>query len=614
MPDSHEQHIKRALQMLERCGADGAAATNGDDESESGEILLQGLDFLLNSHLEAQSRFERLQKELEIIREVNADANAMLEQKIEEISLLRLITDTSSRAMQTQDPLKLIVGKVVASVGAESGSIMLQSSDSEHLEIRAASGPEGLGPEHSLSGLAEKVAARAMASGEPHFIDDISAGPADPASPPEQEREPGSLASFPLMIENRTIGVINLNSPHPNAFGAETQRIMHIIAGQIAVAVENARLYGEVRKTKEYLENLVEKAGDAIFTLDRAHRIVSWNKGAETIFNLDRQGVVGKTLYEMVPEGMEPTLREKIQSILDSENIVTIDTDLEYDQSTRITITLSPIRGADGEVAGVSGIAKDITKHRQLEDQLRQLNEAKSNFVATVSHELRTPLTSIKSMTEVLSHELATLPKESIMRYLNIINEECDRLSGLISGLLDLQKLNAGKLDVQFKKVRLADIVRHVAGLFDGVALQNRIELTSDFAVADHMTTVRGDRGQLMRVLSNLLSNAVKYSVAGNRINIRLFREDGDVGLAVIDNGIGIAADLREKVFEKFYQVNNPATRSKGGTGLGLAITKELVSLHGGRIWVEDADDGGCCFKVFIPAVEQVAEESAQPT
>jgi len=209
---------------------------------------------------------------------------------------------------------------------------------------------------------------------------------------------------------------------------------------------------------------------------------------------------------------------------------------------------------------------------------------------------------------------LATLPKESIMRYLNIINEECDRLSGLISGLLDLQKLNAGKLDVQFKKVRLADIVRHVAGLFDGVALQNRIELTTDFAVADHMTTVMGDRGQLMRILSNLLSNAVKYSVAGNRINIRLFREDEDVGLAVIDNGIGIAADLKEKVFEKFYQVNNPATRSKGGTGLGLAITKELVSLHGGRIWVEDADDGGCCFKVFIPAVEQVAEESAQPT
>ncbi len=408
------------------------------------------------------------------------------------------------------------------------------------------------------------------------------------------------------MIENRTVGVLNLSSPHIGAFGTETERIMHIMAGQIAVAVENARLYGEVRKTKEYLENLVDKAGDAIFTLDRTHRIVSWNTGAEVIFRRDKGSVLGKAACDLVPENVSPTLREKIKNVLDSESIVTIEIDAARGdgQVTQIALTLSPIRGAEGDVVGVSGIAKDITKQRQAEEELRQLNEAKANFVSTVSHELRTPLTSIKSLTEVLLHEGASLPEENIGKYLNVINEECDRLSGLISSLLDLQKLNTGKLDVKFERVVLADVVRQATELFDGLGFQNRVELSTEFLAADDATTVMGDRERLMQILSNLLSNALKYTGAGGRVCLRLDREDGNVRLTVTDNGIGIPNGDKDKVFEKFYQVDHPVIRRKGGTGLGLAITKELVVLHGGQIWVESEGENGCSFHVTIPAGE----------
>ncbi len=611
MSDSNERFIKRALQMLEKCGSAGVAGVAGGD-SGAGEVVLQGISVLIDSYLRAESRFEHLQKQLQVFREVNADANRMLEQKIEEISLLRLITDASSRAMRTHDPLKLILEKIIAIVGAENGSIMLKNGDGRHIDVRAAGGPGHLDADAPLLKLTEKVAERAMDTGEPCYIDDLG-GDSGCDVPPEQNGEIGSVASFPLVIESRTIGVMNLSSPQPNVFGAETQRMMHIIAGQIAVAVENARLYGEVRKNKEYLENLVERAGDAIFTLDVDHLINSWNKGAEAIFEHEKESAVGRAIYELVPESMKPTLSEKIQTILDSENIVTIETDLRHDPSTRITITLSPIHGANGEVVGVSGIAKDISRHRQLEDELRELNEAKSNFVSTVSHELRTPLTSIKSLTEVLTHEMESLSPESVSRYLNIINEECDRLSGLITGLLDLQKLSAGKLEVKLEKVRLADLVRRTAELFDVVAVRDRIDLTTDFAVPDHMTAVMGDRGQLLRIISNLLSNAFKYSVAGDRISVTLFRKGEDVGCAVTDSGIGIPADQKEKVFEKFYQVDDPVTRSKGGTGLGLAITKELILLHGGRIFVEDAMGGGCRFTILIPAAERILEQSSSP-
>ena len=607
MADPHERYIKKALGILEKLppAGDSASAAHSDIEGELGEALLQRAALLADDHLETSEKLERLQKELAVFKEVNAETNRTLERKIEEISLLRLITDASSRAMLTQDPLKLILGKVIAIVGAETGSMMLHDNRTGRLEVHAASGPDRLEPGGTWLREIEKIADHVVASGKPYFGGKSDAQSRD-GTHAETGRDIASIASFPLTIEGKTIGVLNLSSPCPNAFGEETRRIMHIIAGQIAVAVENVRLYGEVKKTKVYLESLVEKAGDAIFTLDRDHRIVSWNTGAERIFRREKKSVLGKTLYGMLPESLVSTLREKMGGIFDSGSILTIEVNVTRGdgRTTQIALTLSPIRGAEGEVEGVSGIAKDITERKRLEEELLRLNEAKANFVSTVSHELRTPLTSIKSMAEVLLHELTSLPEESISRYLSVINEECDRLSALISSLLDLQKLDAGKLEVEFELVPLAEVVRRATGLFEGVALQNRIELTTDFLASDQLTRVNGNRQQLMRILSNLLSNAIKYTRAGDIIRVRLSRESNGVKLTVSDSGIGIPDDQKEMVFEKFYQVDNSVTRHKGGTGLGLAITKELVALHGGRIWVESGQHSGCSFNVLIPAAD----------
>jgi hypothetical protein len=208
----------------------------------------------------------------------------------------------------------------------------------------------------------------------------------------------------------------------------------------------------------------------------------------------------------------------------------------------------------------------------------------------------------------LLSHERDSLSEENVERYLEVINGECDRLSDLISSLLDLQKLNAGKLEVDFKQVRMAEIIRRVVELLDGVALQNKVELVSDFAVPDELTVVMGDRGQLSRIMSNLLSNAIKYSNPGDRVIVRISRGMGDVEISVTDSGCGIPDDEKEKIFEKFHRVGGSEAGNKGGTGLGLAITKELVTLHGGSIRVEDGQNGGSCFKAVIPAARSDAE------
>jgi two-component system OmpR family sensor kinase len=546
-------------------------------------------------------KLARMEREVAVFRQVSAETSQQLECKIEELSVLRLITDTASQAMMSHDPFGPILDKVIAIVGADTGSLVLLNPETGRFEVCAFSSVRKAEADETMLGIVEKLANQVATVGEPCLISE-----APPATTRGTRMEIGSLGAFPLTVEERTIGVLTVSSPHFSAFDAETERIMHIITGQIAIAVQNARLYGEVRKTKEYLENLVERAGDAIFTIDGSHRVVSWNRGAETIFGRPKGDVVGSSFYQLVSENEVCELRKRIEGVLESEQICTVETDAVFGdrQKTQIALTLSPIRGAKGDVVGVSGIARDITEGKRVEEELRQLNTAKTNFVSTVSHELRTPLTSIKSFTEILLHDMHSLSEEGVRRHLNIINEECDRLSGLISSLLDLQKLNAGKLEVRLEPVLLAQVVQQAANLFDSIALRDRIELSTEFHVPDGMTKVSGDRKRLMQIISNLLSNAFKYSDAGGHVTVGLICEDEGVRLTVTDNGIGIPESEKDKVFEKFYRVDNEAARTRGGTGLGLAITKELVALHGGRIWVDSHEGCGCCFNVWLPTTK----------
>jgi len=601
---THTDGLKKALAILDRFSPKELYAETGAKNALSDQ-LLQRLNFLLDDRRNMISRLERMEKELAVFRNVNAEASRMLEKKIEELSLLRLITDTTGRAIMAHDPFKPILDKVITIVGADAGLLCILNPESGRFELQTASAAGLSYPEDILVQIMEDVAGRIAPEAIPLLVDDLRADArfSDLFSRPETLR---SFASFPLVVEHKSIGILIVANQHANAFDAETDRIMHIIAGQIGVTVQNALLYAEVKKTKEYLENLVERAGDAIFTLDRSHMIVSWNNGAQTIFRRDKKSAIGRSLSDVISADSASLLKQHIESIMNSENIVTTEIDVAGDngKAAQIALTLSPIRGADGEVIGVSGIAKDISEQKRVEEELRRLNDAKSQFVSTVSHELRTPLTSIKSYVEILLHEMNALPEDTIFRYLTIMNEECDRLSTLITNVLDLQKLEAGRLQARLEPLLFADVVRVARELFHGVAVPNRIELSSEFIVPDHMTRVRGDRKRLMQVLSNLLSNAFKFAKVGGHVGICLNKDEEGVHLVVTDDGIGIPASETEKVFEKFYQVDNEITRTKGGTGLGLSITRDLIQLHGGRIWVESKEGEGCAFHVVLPPDE----------
>lgn len=231
---------------------------------------------------------------------------------------------------------------------------------------------------------------------------------------------------------------------------------------------------------------------------------------------------------------------------------------------------------------------------------LYESNRLKSEFLANVSHELRTPLNSILGFGDLLKDALEAHPEPRSARYVNNILQSARHLLDLINDLLDLAKIEAGKMDIRSEPISLNDLFEGLTNILKPMAEQKQLLLAS--SVAPDVPIVWTDPGKLQQVLYNFLSNAIKFSPAGERIDLTSTREGEDrIRIAVTDRGVGIDSDKQQVIFEKFRQIDASHTRAHGGTGLGLAISKELITLLGGSIGVRSTPGEGATFWVLIP-------------
>jgi PAS domain S-box-containing protein len=268
------------------------------------------------------------------------------------------------------------------------------------------------------------------------------------------------------------------------------------------------------------------------------------------------------------------------------------------DDTGKIVFLLPEGRNITDKKRAEAEIARKNEELQRLLDKIRQLDNAKSDFFANVSHELRTPLSLILGPTESLlatGENLTALQR----RDLQVIQRNAAMLMKHVNDLLDLAKLDAGKMDLRYSRVELPRTVRTVAAHFEALATQRSLSYVVDTASA---LDVDVDQEKFERILLNLLSNAFKFTPDGGRIRCALEASaDERLLLSVEDNGCGVRPELRAKIFERFHQGQSGTTRDFGGTGLGLAIAKEFVDLHNGTIAVSDAPGGGALFQVELP-------------
>ena len=246
--------------------------------------------------------------------------------------------------------------------------------------------------------------------------------------------------------------------------------------------------------------------------------------------------------------------------------------------------------------------------------KLEELNQVKSNILSIVSHDLRTPLTSILLYAQMLKEELRTLEEEDQQRFLGIISDECTRLARLVDDLLEIQRLEAGRVRWDMQSRDISESIRACARLFEAMAHSKDMEFTVD--CPESLPPVEADADKISQVLSNLLSNAMKYTPAGGKIRLSAQVSGKDILLSVSDTGAGIPRDKWDQIFDRFAQLANPNVREIAGCGLGLYIVKQIVEHHGGAVWVDSEVGRGSEFVVSLPtkAPRNVQDGEGVPT
>jgi signal transduction histidine kinase len=234
-------------------------------------------------------------------------------------------------------------------------------------------------------------------------------------------------------------------------------------------------------------------------------------------------------------------------------------------------------------------------------ERLKELDRLKSDFVSNVSHELRTPLTAIKGAVDLILREVAGPLTEKQIHYLTRVRSNTQHLAGLINDLLDLSKIESGKIEVKSSLVSMGGLVHEVVETLRPIAVEKGIALEA--AIPEQSIMVWADRDKINQVLMNLIGNAIKFTPAHGTVTVSASRNgDERVQVSVSDTGPGVPPEENEKIFDKFYQVGEVDGVKPKGTGLGLAICKALVELHGGRIWVESEMNRGSTFYFTLPA------------
>ena len=586
-----------------------------------------------------------------------------MEERARQLAVLNEVGSVITSTLDLQTVLDLIMSKAVELLQAEAGSLVLVDQDTGELVFEVTAGPGSANLVGTRLPPDTGVVGAVVREGKPVIIRDAQLDQRWYRGLDDRtEFITHSIIAVPMISRGRVIGVVQvLNRRDGGPFDEDDERLLTAFVTNATVSIENARLFTQTdqaltaRVAELSMMQRVDRELNATLdynqvmavTLDWALRttgadvgcmavIVETEAGVRGLRFLANQGYPEELLaaHEEEPWPLAQGIIGRVARIGKPELVEDVESDPDYaalvpEMVAQLTV---PIRREE-EIIGV--IALESSQHSCLNQetlefvtrladraaiaienahlfrQVRRANEAKTEFISFVSHELRQPMTSIKGYTELLIKGAAGEVNDAQRAFLETVLSNADRMNVLVSGLLDISRIESGRIRLEFRDVSIEQVIEDALRTIRGQVEAK--QQTLDVDISSGLPRVRGDRDRLVQILTNLVSNAYKYTPESGHIAVCAQRwsdargateQDGFVQCSVTDTGIGIAPEDQKRLFTKYFRADDPAVRSVIGTGLGLVITKSLVELHGGEIWVKSELGKGSTFTFTIPVAQ----------
>ncbi len=535
------------------------------------------------------------------------------------VEALYRITSELGATLELERVLQRALQLFASALDLSYGTILLVDQESGNLNLRATLEPGRRLPREGEptqwrpgAGLAGWV----LEHREPALIADITADP-------RWTQRPGkasglrSVVAAPLSLGGGDIlGVLVLGHPEAGHFTTDHLQLVTAATAQIAIAVNNSDLYAFIIDQADHLgatlqaqqeeaaknRAVLESIADGVLVLDHNGRVLLVNPAAEELLGISGMALDGEHFRHMLGLGETEVHRDLSQALYSEllkrleageDAAVQAESSVRLRAGTRVlAVTMAPLIVSPGGVPGLVAALRDISREAEVE-------RLKNEFISTVSHELRTPMTSIKGYTDLLFLGMAGGLTDAQRSFLRIIKSNADRLTALVNDILDISRIETGRMRLTISALDLGQIISQVVASFQGQYRDKDLALVWEDPRG--LPEIRGDEARVTQVLSNLLANAWQYSPEGGTVAVSVHHEDGFLRTDVSDTGIGIAPDDIGRIFDRFYRADHPIVQEAGGTGLGLSIVKMFVEMLGGAIWVESEPGKGTTFSFTLP-------------
>lgn len=586
-----------------------------EDMQILGTLANQAIVAIQNGRLFAETQKLAAEQEARV-QERTAQLN---QEKQNTDTLLRILTEVSS-SLDLDRTLNRTLSLLNDTLGAEQGTILLVNPEDNLLHYRAGYGylsdRVSTGARSFTLKIGEGLAGWVVKHREAVLVEDLYQDARWVRSDASGQDHRSAIV-VPMLVGEDAIGVLMVFHRQVNFFNTEMLNLVKAIAAQVSVAINNANLYELIRDQAERLGSMLRKeqveasrsqaileaVADGVLVTGPDNRITFVNTSTVKILGLEEARLLGSSLdlFSGLAGAWTETIARWSSDPSSYQQGEMYAEQLTLENGRIILVHLAPVI-LQNDFLGTVSIFRDITREVEV-DRL------KSEFVATVSHELRTPMTAIKGYVDILTMGAAGALNENQMHFLSVVRNNIERLNILVNDLLDISRIESGRVILNTRPVNLYEIAEEVVTETLRRSQTENKPMALSVDAPKNLPPVIGDKDRVRQILSNLINNAYNYTPENGTIHVNIHQQNGELQVDVKDNGIGIKPEDQARLFERFYRGEHPLVLATPGTGLGLPIVRQLVEMHKGKLWMHSTGipGEGSTFSFTLP-IEKTGE------